>query len=152
MTASCVASRFIGRDTFWKDSAAWTMGKFVTKSASWLKQRMVPTAAAVATLAVITEPLRPKETPPPFAKVTAVRLFDVVPAERLRFATALAVTIELPIMPNVTPFEFEKATVPEVAICVPALMAPIPAETAATGTLTRRRPLVSTTSQPLSSL
>ena len=77
-----------------------------------------------------------------------------VTAAQLEAPTAamLAVTTDEPSIPKVTPFRFEKTTVPDVADCVPALMAPIPAETEATGTLTKRRPLVSTTSQPLSSL
>ena len=35
-------------------------------------------------------------------------------------AGMLAVICELPLMPNVTPFELANATVPEVAVCVPA--------------------------------
>src|SRR5580698_6678570 len=80
---------------------------------------MLTFARPAATDAVTTEPFRPNDTPLLFEKVTeetlfefesvnAVRLFEVVPAERLMAETALmlAVIVE-PFSPNDTPLLFE---------------------------------------------
>jgi hypothetical protein len=55
--------------------------------------------------AVTTEPFRPNEIPLLFEKVTALRLFEVVPAEILKLYDA--VICEDPLIPNVMLFEFE---------------------------------------------
>ena len=83
----------------------------------------------VATEAVIVEALSPKLTPFELEKVKALARLLVVPAERLiepcvLATVTLAVTTDELLIPKVTLLEFEKTTVPEVAVCVPAAMAP----------------------------
>src|SRR5208282_2765727 len=102
--------RLIGRDTFWIDSAFCATGKFVTKSASWLKS-LTPSACA-ATDAVSTLPFRPNETPFELENVTADRLLLVVPAEKLTPPAITEAVMVLPAMPNETLFEIEKTIVP----------------------------------------
>ena len=90
----------------------------------------VPAAAArLFADAVIVEAFKPNETLFEFEKVKALARFDVVPAERLMLAwvlatVTLAVTTDELLIPNVTLFELEKTTVPLVAVCVPAAIAP----------------------------
>jgi hypothetical protein len=86
----------------------------------------------VATLAVTVDAFKPNETPLLLLNVNALARFDVVPALRLNEPWVLAtVTLAVicvdPDMPKVTLFELLKTTVPEVAVCVPAAMAAIPA-------------------------
>lgn len=77
----------------------------------------------VATDPVTTEPFSPKETPFELLNVNAERLFDVVPAEILKFVSdvaTLAVTV-LPLIPNETPLRFEKVSAERLLLVVPAL-------------------------------
>jgi hypothetical protein len=67
--------------------------------------------------AVSVEPLIPNDTPFAFEKVTALRLFEVVPAETL--TTALAVMVDA-FNPNETLFEFENVTADRLLLVVPA--------------------------------
>ena len=56
---------------------------------------MAPMARASGLIdAVMTDPFRPNETPLRFEKVTADRLFDVVPAERFQFVRSVWLPLE----------------------------------------------------------
>ena len=83
---------------------------------------MLPWLDATVAEAVTTEPLRPKETLFELLRVKAERLLEVVPADR--FICAEAVIRVEPDIPKVTLLLFEKTTVPLVAVCVPAAIAP----------------------------
>jgi hypothetical protein len=80
----------------------------------------------------MVDALSPKETLLPSAKLNAVPVLLVVPAENLtdEISPAVdgtvydAVTRVDPLSPKLMPFESEKTTVPEVAVCVPAASAP----------------------------
>ena len=125
---SCVADRFIGKESFCSDMPPGAALKFVTKSASWLKTD-TDRGAAEAAVAVTVDPFRPNETLLLFEKTIAERLLLVVPAERLIAVSDVATENEAvirldPDIPKVTPLEFEKTTVPLVAVWVPAAIPP----------------------------
>jgi hypothetical protein len=83
----------------------------------------VPAAAATAACtAVIVEPLRPNEMLFEFEKVTALKLFEVVPALKftaVRLVATEAVTVDA-LRPKLTPFEFENVTAERLLLVVPA--------------------------------
>ena len=78
---------------------------------------------------MIVDAFRPNETLLELEKVKALARLLVVPAETLidpwvLATVTLAVTTELFDIPKVTLFELEKTTVPLVAVCEPAAIAP----------------------------
>ena len=88
----------------------------------------VPAAAAIPppapglTDAVITDPLRPNETPLPFENVMADRFCEVVPALTLMFVRLVAIEAVRvdAFRPKETPFEFENVNAEARLLVVPA--------------------------------